>query len=423
MEDLDYPTLLAAVRGDSVGLRARTALEPLGGPGDKVFPPTYGVPERADTRYATEQRRVDGELRDSVVLSSVAQQANQMELALLTAVRDGELALPLVSVDFSGARDVAGFDRVSSLEASHRVFDAALRDSLLGDRLFRLSEVGQAITEATSGNAAALYRYNPATLLFGGWDSTGPKGGRGAKYERAITSEIVALGIEVGKKTASRIDVLGIELRAGPLYEAKDQSLGEWTRDAEDAVLDKSGKPIPITGGGDGTPGRPSQVNHGNVTPSIDARAGGVTSDRIEAITVLSFAALRKLRFPTDADGQSLQPLERRREAETAARATLAALGILAMTSLFDSGFDLRSRCVLRSTTALVLERLGRAGETTTHSIERSAALELVQHAQSRAAEFGLTWESEEILLRPTDRLVGLIRRSRELSATEPSDD
>lgn len=422
MGDLDYETLFAAVGGNSVGLRARTALEPLGGSGDKVFPPTYGVSDRAETRYATEQRRVDGELRDSVVLSSVAQQANQMEQALLTAVRDGELALPLVSVDFSAVRDIAGFDRISSLEASHRVFDAALRDSLLGDRLFRLSEVGQAITEATSGNAAALYRYNPATLLFGGWDSTGPKGGRGAKYERVITSEIVALGIEVGVKTASRIDVLGIELKAGWLYEAKDQSMGEWTQDDEDAVLDKAGKPAKITGRV-GDSGRPSQVNHGNITPHIDARAGGVTADRIEAVTVLSFAALRKLRFPTDADGQPLQPLERRREAETAARVTLAALGVLALASLFDSGFDLRSRCVLRSTAALELELLGRAGESTTYGIERPEALELVQQAQSRAADLGLTWESEEILLRPTDRLVGLIRRSRELSATEPAED
>lgn len=422
MATLDYETLRSAVAGSAVGIRVRTELEPLGGPGDKVFPPTYGVDRGASTKYATETRRVGGADVPSVVLSSVAAQANHMELALLEAVRDGELTLPLVSVDFRAHRGVASFDRISSLEASHRIFDALLRDSLLGDRIFRLSPVGQAITEATNGDAAALYRYNPATLLFGGWDSTGPKGGRGAKYERAITSEIVALHIETGAKTASRIDAAGIELKAGPLYAAKNQTELEWTLNPADAQTDKAGKPVLLSGGGEGPAGRPSQVNHGNVTPSIERQAGGVTADRIEAVTVLSFAALRKLRFPIGTDGEPLQPLDRRREAETAARTTLAALGIAALTMLFDGGFDLRSRCVLRALAEPQLELLDRAGQSETYAVDRETSLGLVRQAQEQAAEAGLSWHDEEILLQPTDRLVDLIRRSRELSADEPSE-
>lgn len=420
MATLDYEMLRAAVGGTAVGIRVRTALEPLGGPGDKVFPPTYGVDRTALTKYAEETRRIGGLEVQSVVLSSVAAQANHMELALLEAVRDGELALPLVSVDFSDHRATAGFDRISSLEASHRIFDALLRDSLLGDRLFRLSDVGQQITEATNGNAAALYHYNPATLLFGGWDSTGPKGGRGAKYERAITSEVVAIGINRGVKTASRIDAAGIELKAGPLYEARDQSLGEWTVDPGEAALDKAGKPVLITGGGEGAAGRPSQVNHGNVAPSIERQAGGVTADRIEAVTVLSFAALRKLRFPLGTDGQALQPLESRREAETAARTALAALGVAALVLLFERGFDLRSRCVLHAPEEPQLELVRRVGHIDTVVIDRAGALALVYQAQAAASELGLSWAQDEIVLQPTDRLVGLIERSRELSADEP---
>jgi len=422
MATLDYETLHAAVGGTAVGLRARTALEPLGGPGDKVFPPTYGVDRTAATRYAIETRRIGGQPVPSVVLSSVAAQANHMELVLLDAVRDGELRLPLVSVDFSVHRATAGFDRISSLEASHRIFDALLRDSLLGDRLFRLSDVGQKITEATNGNAAALYHYNPATLLFGGWDSTGPKGGRGSKYERAITSEVVAMGIDRGVKTASRIDAAGIELKAGPLYLAENQSLGEWTADPAEAAVDKAGKPLLITGGGEGAAGRPSQVNHGNVTPSIDSLAGGVTADRIEAVTVVSFAALRKLRFPLGTDGQSLQPLDRRRAAEAAARTALAALGVAALTLLFERGFDLRSRCVLHACEEPQLELIGRAGQHDTVTVDREGALALVDEAERMASELGLTWAKDEILLQPTDRLVGLIERSRELSANEPAE-
>jgi CRISPR-associated protein Csb1 len=409
---LDYATLAAAVGGTAVGLRARTPLEPLGGPGDKIFPPTYGVPNNAETKYAVEQRRIDGESVKSVVMDSVAARANGMEEGLLDAVRDGELSLPLVSVDFRDLDGIAGLDRITSLDASHRVFDAVLRDSLHGDVLFRLSDVGRAITEATHRNAAALYRYNPATLLFGGWDSTGPKGGKGAKYERAITSEIVALGIELGQKTASRIDAAGIELKAGFLYEAADQSQGEWTLDPEEAAADNKGKPKPITGG-EGKPGRPSQVNHGNVRPSIDDRAGGVTADRIEATTVLSFAGLRKLRFPTDTDGAVLSD-DRRRAAEDAARTALAALGVAAAVLAFDGGFDLRSRCVLVPLGDLEFELLERAGKGERYRIDRQAALDLVEVASRRAAELGLVWEQQEVVLRPTDRLAELIRRSHD---------
>ena len=91
--------------------------------GDKVFPPTYGVAEREETKYATEHRRVDGQTVPSVVLDSVASQANRFELALLDAVRRGEVAVPLVSVDFRETA-VADLDRLSSLEAPHRIFDA-----------------------------------------------------------------------------------------------------------------------------------------------------------------------------------------------------------------------------------------------------------------------------------------------------------
>lgn len=73
----------------AVGVRCRTVLQPLGGAGDKVFPPTYGVAESAETKYAIEERKVPGqdEVVKSVVLDSVASQANRLELALLDAMR------------------------------------------------------------------------------------------------------------------------------------------------------------------------------------------------------------------------------------------------------------------------------------------------------------------------------------------------
>ena len=401
---------LEAAVTDTVGVRARIPLEPLGGVGDKVFPPTYSSEGRAATRYAMEERCVDGEVVDAVVLDSVASQANRMEMALLDAFRGGELALPVVSVDFAGS-GLLGLDRLSSLEVSHRLFDAALRDSVdpASGLLFRLAPAGIAITEASPRNAAALFHYSPTTLLFGGWDSTGPRGGLGAKYERALTSEIVAIDVATGAKTSSRIDQLGVQLKAGPLYEAAD---GAWTLEEADAVVEK-GKPKLV--GPEKAPdrGRPSQVNHGNVTPSIDRAAGGVTAARIEATAVLSFAALRKLRFPTAADGSSIAD---RRAAEGAAWAALAALGVAAVVLAVEEGFDLRSRCVLAPTAPLRFELVARDGSTRTFDADRAGALARVAEAADAAAMHGLTWMRDELLLRPSDRLVQLIRRSQALT-------
>jgi CRISPR-associated protein Csb1 len=396
---LTYDQLRAAVDSGAVGIRARTELEPLGGAGTKVFPPTYSPESNAETKYAVELRTVvapDGkvtELVDRVVLDSVSSQANRIEEALLDAITAGDLAAPVTAVDF-GAAGLAGLDRITDYEAPHRIFDALLRDSFDAENLFRNGAAGRAITEASSRNAAALFHYSPHTLVLGGWDSTGPKGGRGAKYERALTSEIVAHDVQLGKKTSSRI---------------------EWTHDPTEAVLDKAGKPVPISGGGEGAAGRPSQVNHGNVTPSIDDKAGGVVAGRIVATTVLSLIQLRRLRFPAGVDGTAVAG-ERRKNVESAARTALAALGLAGVVLAFELGFDLRSRCVLAATGPLVFDIVGRAGSVETAELDGTAALALVAQAAQAAADSGLGWRTEELVLAPADRLVELIRRSQDIA-------
>ena len=409
--------LTDAVAGTTAGIRARIELEPLGGAGDKVAPPTYATAESAATKYADEVRRVDGQDVRCVSLNSVASQANAMELSLLRAVRDGQVQLPLVSTDFRGLDGLEGLSTISSLEAPHRIFDAILRDSLLDDQLFRMSPPGRAITEASPRDAGALYRYSPTTLVFGGWDSTGPRGGRGAKYERALTSEIVGIGAVAGVRAGSRIDPLGIEVAGNEVYATAD---GTWTVDRDKALVEK-GKPVPYKSAtGEGAAGRPSQVNHGNVTPSLDARAGGVTVDRIEATTVLSFIQLRRLRFPTDGAGTVLgsgQPT-----AERAGRAALAALALAAVVLAFDEGFDLRSRCVLVPTADLGFDLVSRGqGGFTSFTLDRNQALGLLAEAAAAAAHAGLAWPTDEILLRPAARLVDLVRNSRPANAVAES--
>ena len=64
----------------------------------------------------------------------------------------------------------------------------------------------------------------------------------GAKFQRALVSEIVGYNAIVGKKTSSRIDPAQITLGAGPLYERESASddAPDWTLDDVHAVVEKS---------------------------------------------------------------------------------------------------------------------------------------------------------------------------------------
>src|SRR5207302_3219879 len=85
-----YELLLQAAGGGTVAIRSITKLEPAGGNGDKVLPPTY-----EGGAYAFESRRIDGREVDTVLLDSVQSQANRFEDALLEAHRAKRLQLPL----------------------------------------------------------------------------------------------------------------------------------------------------------------------------------------------------------------------------------------------------------------------------------------------------------------------------------------
>lgn len=400
---LTFERLKEAVEGAAVALRSRTALQPAGGAGDKVFPPTYAV--GSGSKYATEERRLgEGDkVSTSVLLDSVASQANRAELALLEGHERGELSFPVPYVDFTEDADLADLGKLTVLEAPHRLADAIFRDSLLDGTLFRLSDMGRAVTDATPRNAAALFRYSPTGLLFGMWDSTGPKGGLGSKFQRAYVSEIVGLDAEAGRKVSSRLDPLQIEKEAAnrEIYEHRDSDQ-VWTMDPAEAVQDK-GKP---KAKGEG---RPSEINHGNIAPSIDGDAGGVTISSAVHITVISLAALRRLRFA----GHS-------REAETAARTAVAALGVAAIAYQHEMDYDLRSRCLLIPEHSPRVELLGRDGSPAeTVDLDQSAAADILQRAASYAAEQGIGWETAEIKMVPAPKLTDLIKRSRELSAAQ----
>lgn len=439
MQKLTYEDLKQAVAGSAAGFRAVTRLEPLGGPDDKLYPPTFGdavrvpVPvgqereERRKTKYALEWRRIEGTAKLCVVLDSVASQANRMETALLDGYDRGELKFPFARVDFTGATHedpaldlstLGGDGYITTLEAPHRLADALLRDSLIDGKPFRYTDAGKRFTEASQANATPLFALCPSSLVFGLWDSTGPKGGLGSKFQRAIVSEIVGIGVELGTRTSSRIDPTGIEKT--DIYEARQSGEGgsqDWTADPSEAKLDKK-TPVLLKRGGEKA-GSPAVINHGNVKPSQDAEAGGVTVDYAEQLTVLSLPALRRLRFATNDDGKRMEG-DNRRAAEDAARTVLAALALAAVAYQRENGYDLRSRCALRALGALTLELIpGDGGESQSYSLDRQTAQSLLKDAQSAAAAVGMSWPTTPLTLVPAPKLIGLIRKSRQLTVVE----
>jgi len=418
---MDLKSLREAVAGGAVAVRSITRLEPAGGPGDKVFPPTYVKEGRAETKYAMETRRVDGREVRVVLLDSVASQANRMEEALLEGWRREELHFPLVLVDFSGEEGLEDIGEITALQAPHRIADAILRDSLLEDKPFRQTPIGQAFTDARATNATGMYAWCPTALLFGVWDSTGPKGGLGAKFQRCIVSEIVRMDAIPGLKTASRIDPLGIERKAARVYRHADPSQ-QWTVDPAQALKEK-GKPVEYGGKGAEGKGSPAAINHGNIPPSIDTDAGGVTMSHAVQTTVLSLAGLRRLHFPLNASGEPIQP-DRRDAANVAARTALAALGLAAMIYQRDNGFDLRSRSLLVPLEPPRFELLGRDGGTAhTLELDRAGVAGLLSAASKAASEFDLGWERETVKLRPAPKLADLVRKTRATQIADEGDE
>jgi CRISPR-associated protein Csb1 len=394
MSKLKLADLTEAVAGSAAAYRLTLKLEAVS---PKVFPPTY-----EGGKYATEERNIGGVRVPCVLLDSVASQANRMELALQEAYLGGLIEFPMVSVDFSQVKDL-GIPKVTSLQAPHRIVDAILRDSLLDGKPFRKSSVGKEMDSLSMAHATPLLKYAPHCLVYGMWDSTGPRGGLGVKFARSVISEIIGVNAVQGRRTSSRIDPLNIRVQSGKLYEAKD---GGWTLDEKLATKEKT-KPKPL-----GKDGKPSEANHGNVTPTI--AEGSFTIDYAEQTTVVSLPALRRLRFPAVAGGIS------KPEADLAARVYLAAIGLIGATLAVEAGYDLRSRCVLHAKDAVVWQLLGKPGEADKpFTLDKDGAIQLYKEALEGVQKAKLPIELKEIVLMPSADLVSLVEKSIEIAAVE----
>jgi CRISPR-associated protein Csb1 len=383
--------------------RRRRRLQPVGGHGDKLFPPTY--PGKDAPEHVFEKRRVNGEDVVCVLIDSVQSQANRLEEALLEAAKEGVIRLPRIVVDFPGA-GLNSVPEISSLDAPHRIFDAILRDSELDGVPFRKTEIGERIRAAKPHDASAILEASPTALLFGAWNSTGEGGGLGAKFARAIVSEIIGVGVSseeikdqqtgemklrtAGRRTGSRIDPLGI-IKSVDVFKTDEG----W--EADPALAGKKGKKV-----------RPSEINHGNIAPSIDKL--GVTCDYAEQTCVITLAGLRRLRFGDE-------------KKNLAARSYLAAMGLVALTEADRQGYALRSRCDLVCEGEAPLEVVAFDGSAVTVHLGLEAARALHEEAFDAAVKAGFALSAEPLRLKPQDKLIHIVRESQKKALADEGGD
>lgn len=160
-----------------VALHLRQKLVPVEGEGAVVFPPTY-----AGTREGEGPRYNIDELPDGTkvaTIDSVGSQANRMEPIFKHPPFDK--LVPQIEITFGDAACV------SLLEIGHRLGDASVRNSELKQEVesaFKAFRLG--------GDATAIGKLAPTSLVFGVWDSRG----EGAKLPRIVQSVIRAWDVQ-----------------------------------------------------------------------------------------------------------------------------------------------------------------------------------------------------------------------------------
>jgi CRISPR-associated protein Csb1 len=199
MKTDQYDSLIAVTdwlqqRDQPVSITLTETLEPSGGPGTVIFPPTYArEPGKIPHPYAISTLRDDlapeaaaaqGCEANICDLDTVGSQANRMEPGFAEPPLNSLVPQRVIR---------AGSTSVNLLEIGHRVADGAVRFSTLSEL------AAKAI--AAFGNeqdASVLARLAPTSLLFGFWDSRDTM----FRFPRIVASTIRATNVAVLNRSA-----------------------------------------------------------------------------------------------------------------------------------------------------------------------------------------------------------------------------
>ena len=313
-----------------VALTCRQKLLPVEGEGSVIFPPTY-----ADIGYNIDTLS-DG--TKVATIDSVGSQANRIEPIFKSAGKDDNgneknpLAALVPQIDIT-----YGNEKIASiLEAGHRLGDAIVRSSELKDdaqKAFKLY--------LDTGDASALAKLAPTSLVFGVWDSRDTQ----AKLPRLVQSVIRAWDVDPLTRSAvytARLDYA---------------ELGVFDADVKEKAESDAKRP---------------ESQRGFVNALATSTHGGVVArGAIDRTITVNLVALRKL------DGENAQSLRR----------YILGLALVAATEPLD-GF-LRQGCLLVPDENAPAEwvSVGRNGVRTPVGLSTAIALKC---ATGAAEKFGV---------------------------------
>ncbi|MBE6474545.1 MAG: type I-U CRISPR-associated protein Cas7 [Actinomyces succiniciruminis] len=363
----------ACSRGGASVLTSVTPLVPAAGPHASVAPAKFS--ERSNSVFAYERRFWGGKAVDAVVIDSKQSQNNRLEDAVATAIADGDAVLsrlPRIELRFSDGQVF------SDLELPHRAFDGQIRAGTINGRPATDADEYRALRDATITHARPLLERSPMTLLLGGWDAS--RKSHQGRYRSILVGEIIGILADQdgnpkshqSKRGGARIDPLGAKIEL-------DKAGRKAIADAQKDELSK--KTYEKSVGKDETEGL-ARLGIGGIPPSLE-QLGGVACQAIIRSHVLSFAALRALRFDSDSPA-----------GDVACRAVLAALALDGLARA-DAELLLRANCDLREAGAPVVKLDKRYGQEETFdplTIEQAQELlaEAIAHAEQTA---GLKWD------------------------------
>lgn len=161
-----------------VALVLRQKMQPVEGPGGIVFPPTY-----ADIDYNIDETP---EGVKSATIDSVGSQANRIEPIFRAGPDTSDPRIPELVPQIDIAYPIKGSDELRTLsifEVGHRLGDAIIRSTGLAEEAHKAFD-----RLNVRGDAEAIARLAPTSLVFGVWDSRDTQ----AKLPRLLQSVIRA---------------------------------------------------------------------------------------------------------------------------------------------------------------------------------------------------------------------------------------
>ncbi len=365
--------------GGASVLTSVTPLEPAAGPHASVAPAKFVSGSKSV--FAYERRFWNGEAVTAVLIDSKQSQNNRLEAAVSAAIADEDPVLartPRIELRFEDGQVY------SDLDLPHRAFDGQIRAGTINGEPVTSVEEYRKLRDATVNHARPLLERSPMTLLLGGWDAS--RKSHQGRYRSILVGEIIGIladqdgGAEANqsKRGGARIDPLGARIqldRAGrkAIADAQKEELSKKTYDNSIGKNEKEGL---------------ARLGIGAIPPSLE-QLGGVTCQAIIRSHVLSFAALRALRFDSPTP-----------EGDIACRALMAALALNGL-ARSDAELLLRANCDLVETGPAVVtldQRYGQKESFEPLSIDQ--AQELLSAAIDHAIQAAnLTWDGSILVV------------------------